>query len=135
MLFQFAAALASQAASPEKVVEPAISTLAQTIIGALLVISWGITILALWQLIKVQNSRVEDAKASNDKIAALADKMTLAFTGVQVSVENLRRSEESSQQVVSSMKTTLDLLMAMRQLRPTPGSMPAVVPPKRKGEP
>ncbi len=126
------AAAAQAAAAPEKVVEPAISTLAQTIIGALLVVSWAITILALYQLIKVQNARVEDAKANNDKVTALADKMTTAFTGMQTSVENLRRSEESSQQVLGSVKTTLDLLMALRQLRPTPGVMPAVVPPERK---
>lgn len=128
MNFLFLAAFAGESVD----VQPAISTLAQTVIGSLLVLSWAISLLAIWQLIKVQNARVEDQKASNDKVSELNEKMTLAFSGMQSTLEGLRRSEEGSQQVMSGMKATLDLMLTMRQLRPSTGTMPAVQDPRRR---
>lgn len=73
-------------------VEPAISTLSQTVIGSLLVLSWGITIASVYLLVKVQNSRVADQKEMSARLENTHAKMITAFEGFRGTLETLAKS-------------------------------------------
>lgn len=119
-----------------RVTEPAISTLAQTVIGALLILSWVIALLALWQLNKVQNQRTEDQKHSSAKEEDLVTKMTEVLSGVKVAVEGLRATEEQSQQVLGQLKQSFDFFVfsQIRENSPPRGipAQPTAVPKEDK---
>lgn len=87
-----------------KMAEPAISTLAQTVMGALLLLSWVITVVAIWQLIKVQNARVQDQKEMSDRLERTNAKMATAFEKFQGAVAALEQAEETGQQAVALLK-------------------------------
>ena len=87
-----------------KVAEPALSTLTQSILGALLLLSWIIAAAAIWQLIKVQNARVQDQKEMSDRLERTNAKMSSAFEKFQGAVESLEKAEQTGQQAVSLLK-------------------------------
>lgn len=103
-----------------KAVDPALGTLEKSVIGALLVVSWGITLVLIWQLIKVQNARVEDQKVSSAKNEKLVDKMTTAFSEMRNALEGLKHAEESGQQIIQSMKQSFDLFIISQSRRFSP---------------
>lgn len=95
-----------------QVAEPAISTLAQTVIGALLIIAVLTAIFAIYILVKVQNARVQDQKEMSDKLEASHAKMVEAFTGFRSTLTSLEKTEESSQTVMGAMRDQLMNLAA-----------------------
>lgn len=94
-----------------KAVEPALSTLSQTIIGALLVVSWGITILAVWQLVKVQNARIADKERDSARIEGLNERLITVFSDFKNSLDNLTAAEKEGQQLLTSIKQSLDTVI------------------------
>ena len=87
-----------------KVLEPALSTLDKTVIGALLVVSWVIAIAAIVVLVRTQNSRVSDQKEASAKLSTTHDKMVEGFGKFKGTVEELKNAEQTSQQVLSGLK-------------------------------
>lgn len=127
----FLLAAAQEADKAAEAVGPALSTLEKSVIGALLVVSWGIAIVAIWQLIKVQNARVEDQKASNAKTEKLIDKMTTALSEMKGALDGLKRAEESGQLIIQSMKQSFDLFVLSQSRRfSPPGGVPVTRPPE-----
>lgn len=133
LAFLFALAIQEVPGSGQKLVEPAISTLASTIIGSLLIVALSVAVLAMWQLIRVQNARIEDQKAISAKQAELVEKMLLATSKLTNTLENLQRAEEANASMIQGMKNTFDLMLATRQFRPTPQAFPSVDPSKHGG--
>lgn len=119
-------------AQPElvKAAEPALSTLAQSVIGALLLLSWGLTIFMLVQLIKVQNARISDKEKDSDRNEKLNQKLIEVFSGVKNSLDNLTAAEKEGQEVIKGVKQSLDTVIFqavqqvqhIRSLRPKSGS-------------
>ncbi len=94
-----------------KVAEPAISTLTQTVIGSLLVLSWIIAGLALWQLIKVQNARIADKDADSKRIEKLNEKLITVFSEFKNSIDNLTAAEKEGQAVLQGLKQSHDTVL------------------------
>jgi uncharacterized protein HemX len=92
--------------------EPAISTLAQTVLGALLIIAVLVAVFAIYTLIKVQNARVLDQKEMSDRLEASHTKMMEAFTGFRATLTSLEKTEETSQSVMGAMRDQLVNLAA-----------------------
>jgi hypothetical protein len=92
--------------------EPAFSTLAQTALGALLIIAVLAAVTAIYVLIRVQNARVQDQKEMSDKLEASHAKMVEAFTGFRSTLTSLEKTEESSQNVMGAMRDQLMNLAA-----------------------
>ena len=65
-----------------KAAEPALSTLAQTSLGALAVVSTAIAVLAVWKLSKTQEKAVERAETASKRMEGLITQMTTAFSTV-----------------------------------------------------
>jgi len=93
-----------QAAPVVKVIEPALTTLDKTVIGALLVVSWVIACAAIYVLVKVQNARVSDQKEASAKLSTTHDKMVEGFGKFKGTVEQLEKAEQTNQQVLSGLK-------------------------------
>lgn len=119
------ALLLMSAAQPDvaKAAEPAISTLTQTIIGSLLVLSWIIAGIAIWQLIKVQNARIADKTEDSKRIEKLNEKLVTVFAEFKNSLDNLTAAEKEGQALLTSVKNSLDTVIlaavqGKRSLRP-----------------
>jgi len=78
--------------------------LSQSILGALLLLSWLISTAAIWQLIRVQNARVQDQKDMSDRLERINNKLATAFEKFQGAVLALERAEETGQQAVVLLK-------------------------------
>lgn len=87
-----------------ELVQPALTTLDKTVIGALLVISWVISCAAIYVLVKVQNSRVSDQKEASTKLSETHDKMVEGFGKFKGTIEELKNAEQTSQQVLGGLK-------------------------------
>jgi len=83
---------------------PAIDTLAQTILGSIIVVLTVVCILAIYTLIKVQNARVADQKEMSERVERLHFKMVEAFGGFQTALMNLEKAEDSSQKAVQFLR-------------------------------
>ena len=94
-----------------KVAEPAISTVTQTVIGSLLILSWLIAIIAIWQLIKVQNARIADKDADSKRIEKLNEKLITVFSEFKNSIDNLTAAEKEGQAILTSTKQSLDTVI------------------------
>lgn len=120
-----------------KVVEPSLGLLEKTVIGSLLILSWAIALLAIIQLIRVQNARVADQKAMNETAIQLTDKMITAFTEMKSAIQELKAAEVDGQEVMRTVQasmggmcnrldfltTRIDMLMYNSGVRrPTPKS-------------
>jgi hypothetical protein len=90
-----------------KLVEPSIGVLEKTVLGSLLLLSWALGILAVVQLIRVQNARVSDQKAMNDKSEKLMGKMITAFSEMKGALEGLKKAEEEGQKVTEAVHTAI----------------------------
>ncbi len=120
------ALLQSIAEEARPFVEPAVSTLAKTIIGALLVISWVITLICLWVVYKAQEARIADQKAINEKSLALNEKSLQTLNEFKTALEGLRQSDQAGQVIIQGMKSSFDLFVSTQAYRRhTPGMMPA----------
>lgn len=89
---------------------PALSTLTQTIIGSLLVLSWLITIAAVYALIKVQNHRVQDQKDMSVRLETVHSNMVGAFESFKGTLDTLAKAEETSQQASQAFRDQLTYL-------------------------
>ena len=68
--------------------------LAQTVLGALLILAVIMAIGAIYALIRVQNARVADQKEMSDKLEKTNFKMIDAFTKFQSTLNNLEEAEK-----------------------------------------
>jgi hypothetical protein len=93
-----------------KTLQPAMGTLEKTIIGSLLLLSWALAVLAIVQLIKVQNARVADQKAMNDKSEKLMDKMITAFEEMKGALQGLKEAEEKGHKVMETTQASMNTL-------------------------
>ncbi len=122
---------AAQGSDPVKVVQPALSTLEKTVLGAVLIVSLGIAILAVLKLLKVQekisevqNLRVEDQKQMSERMEGLMEKMITTFSKMENALTNLTQAEKDGQQLLQAMKNSQEtvILEAVRgQPRPPVG--------------
>jgi uncharacterized protein HemX len=94
-----------------KAAEPAISTLSQTILGSLLIVSWIIAGIAIWQLIKVQNARIEDKTKDSERIEKLNEKLITVFSEMKNSLDNLTAAEKGGQEVMNRLKQSHDTVL------------------------
>lgn len=138
----------AQVAEPViKAVEPALGTLAQTILGSICLVAIAVAVVAVWQLIRVQNARAADQKKLRDdykdlmdRNEKLVDKMATAFIDMKSALASLTEAEKTGQSALMSMKTTIDnvnsrmdlLILARRPLSPYRG-YPAVDPDDEPG--
>lgn len=90
-----------------KAAEPAISTLAQTAIGALLLVAVLVAVVAVIVLVRVQNARVQDHKDMSDKLEASHGKMIEAFGAFRSTIVSLEETEKSSRDVMQAMRDKL----------------------------
>jgi len=86
---------------------PAISTLAQTVLGALLIITVLVAVAAIYVLVRVQNDRVKDHKEMSDKLEASHSKMVEAFSAFRSTIVSLEETEKSSRDVMQAMRDKL----------------------------
>ena len=77
-------------------VAPVLSTLAQTVLGGLVILAVLVAVGAIYILIKVQNARVADQKEMSDKLERTNFKMIDAFTKFQGTLNNLEKAEGES---------------------------------------
>ena len=114
-----------------KLLQPSLSMLEKTVLGSLLLLSWALGVLAIVQLIRVQNARVADQKAMNDKSEKLMEKMVTAFSEMKGALEGLKNAEEEGQKVteavhtaITNMSSRMDMLVfSIGGKRFTPQSM------------
>lgn len=99
---------AAQVEEATKAVEPAISTVTQTIIGSLLIISWALAILAIVQLIRVQNARVSDQKEMSKRSEALMDKLITTFEEMKGALQGLKEAEEKGHKVTEAVQASIN---------------------------
>jgi preprotein translocase subunit YajC len=124
---------AEGAGAVAQIAQPALGTLEKSVIGALLVISWLISGVLLWQLIKCQNARTSEQKEMRENSDKTTDKVITALTGFAGTLDKQADGDESMKQVMMGMKTTLDLLLMLtggRRLSPQAGT-PVVNPEKK----
>lgn len=131
--------LLSAAQEVPRALQPAMGTLEKTVIGSLLLLSWALAVLAIVQLIRVQNARVADQKAMNDKSEKLMDKMITAFEEMKGALQGLKEAEEKGHRVteavqasMSSMSSRMDLLVLSVGRRMTPARGMSKAPPPSK---
>lgn len=122
--------LSAAQADPAKIVQPALSTLDKSIIGALLIVSWAIAILAIWKLLKQQDKvsavhdlRVDDQKAMSVRMEALMEKMITTFSKMENALTNLTQAEKDGQALLQAMKQSQEgvILEAVRRIRTPAG--------------
>ncbi len=105
---QWLTLVASQVVPRE--LQPALGVLEKTVIGSLLLLSWALAVLAIVQLIRVQNARVADQKAMNDKSEKLMDKMITAFEGMKGALQGLKEAEEKGHKVMETTQASMNTL-------------------------
>jgi hypothetical protein len=97
----------------EKAIEaagPAISTLAQNLIGAGFVVVLLASCLMVWQLIRIQNARVQDQKDIADRVEKLTQQSFQALSNVKEALNGLEREQQVCNQTVMQVSTKLDML-------------------------
>lgn len=129
--------LAVTLAQPEvaKVVEPALSTLAQTMLGAVCFLCIVVAGVAVWKLLSVQEKAADRAESHNQRLEVITNKMTDTINKFDKTIDKLVEAEKQSQeiqkdqsqllsQLKNSFETTIrDALLASRYRRSfTPGS-------------
>lgn len=131
--------LFAQVSTPEAV-KPALSLLESTVLGAVLIVVLGVAITAVVMLIRVQNSRVADQKAMNDKSEALTNKMITAFTdmkgaleGLKGTLDSLKAAEQETQSVLRNQQQAFNLTLLMKGQDPARGQDPPDPPKKGRG--
>lgn len=100
---------------PSKVIEhaaPAVDTLAQNLLGAAFIVALLMAALAVWQLIRVQNSRVQDQKEIADRVEKLTTQATGALMSTKQSLDALDRDIHGGQQLMTQISTKLDVMIA-----------------------
>lgn len=109
---------ASQGSDPVKVIQPALSTLEKSVIGAVLVVALAIAILAVWKLLKVQDKitevqdqRVEDQKQMSKRMEAITEKLITTFSKMENALTNLTQAEKDGQVLLQAMKNSQDTLI------------------------
>ncbi len=98
-------------AGVKEAVVPALSTLAQTILGAICILSLAVAILAVWKLLNVQEKAADRAEKHNARVEALVSKMTDAVTKFDKTLDRLVESERQSQEV---QKEQMNLLLQLK---------------------
>jgi hypothetical protein len=93
-----------------KTLQPSIGVLEKTVIGSLLLLSWAIAILAIVQLIRVQNARVADQKEMSSKSEKLLDKMITAFEEMKGALQGLKEAEEKGHKVMETTQASMNTL-------------------------
>ena len=123
--------LLAQVSVSSDAVKPALSLLDNTVIGSVLVVVLVICIVAVVMLIRVQNSRVADQKALNEKSEALMTKMITAFTDMKSALDGLRNSlgglqaaENATQQALAAQQHAFELTLIMRGRSPKSSDPP-----------
>ena len=130
-LFAVAADDVVEDAAP--LVEPAVSTLAKTIIGALLVVSWAITFAAVYVAYRAQEARIADQKAINERTVAIAEKSHTVVAEFKSAIEGLKQSDQTGQTILQGLKSSFDLYVLAQTVRrnsPPSGTIPAVRDPR-----
>jgi hypothetical protein len=89
-------------------VKAGLSILESSILGAIAILAIAITGWAIFKLSHVQDLRVADQKAINDKMEKLIEKMTTAFSEINNTLGNLVTSDKDSQGVLLGLKGSLD---------------------------
>lgn len=114
----------AQSVSTLEAVQPALSTLDKTVIGALLVLSWTLASIAVWKLLKVQDKisdvqeqRVADQKAMSARMESLTEKLITTFSKMENALTNLTQAEKDGQALLQAMKNSQEtiILEAVRQ--------------------
>ena len=99
----------------EKVIEhaaPAVDTLAQNLLGAAFIVALFMAAIAVWQLIRVQNSRVQDQKEIADRVERLTTQATGALMSTKQSLDALDRDVQNGQLLLTQVSTKLDVMIA-----------------------
>lgn len=120
-----------------------LSTLAQTILGAICVVCIGITVLAVWKLLKVQEKAADRAEKATQLMADATNNMTKAFTTFEGTIDQLIDTQKADQQLqreqmslLQQMKNSIDTIIrdAVLSLRMRSGSpVPSTTPPRPEG--
>ena len=110
--------LASAIQADVSIVQPALTTLDKSIIGALLIVSWAIAVLAIWKLLRqqekvsaVQDQRVEDQKLMNERMERLMEKMITTFSKMENALTNLTQAEKDGQALLQAMKNSQETVI------------------------
>lgn len=93
-----------------KTAEPALSTLAQSLIGSLIILSVFVAIASIYLLTKIQNARVDDQKELSGKLETANLKMIVAFEKFQGVLNSLERAEVSSTSAIYSLRDQVVVL-------------------------
>ena len=93
-----------------RVIEPALGTVAQTVLGSVLIISLTLAVVVVCVLIRIQNARVADQKEMSSRLEASHTKMVEAFGKFQSTLDGLERTESTGQQVLQAMRDQLVVL-------------------------
>ena len=115
-------ALAQSKEVVEVAAKSGLTILETSLLGAFAILCLAVAVVAVWQLIRVQNKRVCDQQKLNDhmekareRMEGLIEKMTAAFAGHKAALEQLSRTEQqqtdSLKQVgegLTKVQTTLD---------------------------
>lgn len=80
-------------------VEPALSTLAQTVLGAICVVCLGVACLAVWKLLSVQEKATLRSERHNEGLKALADKMTETLNKFDKTLDRQIQASQQSQEL------------------------------------
>lgn len=115
-------------------IEPALTTLAQSVLGAITLVAVGVAIWAVKKLSSVQDARAKDAQHSADKAEDLVLKMVTvqgesqrtldAFVQAERQAEQVSREQTVLlQQIKQQIDTTIrDAVLRGRGYTPPPGS-------------
>jgi hypothetical protein len=90
--------------------EPALSTLAQTLLGALLIIAVLIALAAIYALFRVQNARVADQKEMIDRLDTANSKMAGVLTKFTNTLGNLEEAEKEDTKATYAMRDEVNRL-------------------------
>jgi hypothetical protein len=108
----------AQAPSPGALVQPALSTLEKSVIGAVLIVALGVAVLAVWKLLKVQeeitkvqNLRVDDQKDMSKRMEAITERLITTFSKMENALTNLTQAEKDGQVLLQAMKNSQDTLI------------------------
>ena len=102
-------------------VAPVLSTLAQTVLGALVVLAMLMAVTAIYMLVRVQNARVADQKEMSDKLEKNYSRSVDAFTRFQNTLENLEKGEAEGTRATYAMRDQVNRLADKIELCPARG--------------
>lgn len=94
-----------------KVAQPALSTLAQTALGAIALVCLAVAVLAVWKLSCVQDRAADRAEVQGERIEKLITEMTKTFSSVDKTLAELIQAERGSQRV---QQEQMNLLQQMK---------------------